>query len=74
MDGFDPTALRDWKDLDTLYKHPKGAPTDARAAGEKILKYCDIHTEEIYPPDGTLRLDDKKPINVKPAKVEEIDT
>lgn len=82
MDDFDPTELRDWKDLDTLYKHPKGAPSDARAAGEKILKYCDTHTKEIYPPNCTLCLkptdsDDninEKPIDVKPPKIEEINT
>lgn len=47
MEDFDPKKLRDWEDLDSLYKHPEGSPSNAQEAGEQLLQYCDIHKTPI---------------------------
>ncbi|KAK8899686.1 hypothetical protein M9Y10_002008 [Tritrichomonas musculus] len=46
-DEFKPLQLRDWKFLDQYYKHPGNSPSDARLAGDQLLRLCLKCTKEI---------------------------
>ena len=44
---FEPIAIRDWSELES-YKRMDGGPSEARIAGETLLRFCMNHQNTYY--------------------------